>query len=463
LKETFMKLFNRQGRTLLVATAVVMAGFASGAVAQEALVPFVVNVNATVKAAYTDGYTTTSQVQTPATANVETILRIPLSNVGVLKGTQKQANIPTVVSNRGGKVAVNLPAQSYGNAEISLYTVNGKQILRRNVSASNAVNNITRLNIATGAYLLSVRGTDGNALTSRLTHSGGNLDIDVAFGSGSEKRSLTKGTGGVDPIVPASGWRITVSASGYIDESYAFTPVSGMNPRQNITLRQTSGGGDNPGGSGGGVINPNINYGSVTHGGRTYRTVKIGYSTWMAENLNYYGGGGSESVNYPGYDCGRRYNYYEASASCPSGWHLPNTSEWYDLELEVAGDFVNSFVQADLVPDVAGKALKARSGWRDNNNGTDDVGFGALPCGGSGGGEGVIDPGWAGFWWTSTGSCNGCGTTGAYEAIQGACLISCYDGKYPPNPWTYTKDRYTYIIADRSSTFLSVRCVQNYN
>jgi hypothetical protein len=339
-----MKIFNRHGlgRTLLVTTAVVFGtGFASGAVAQEALVPFLVNVDATIKAAYTDGYTVTSQVQTSATANEETILCIPLSSIGVLKGAQRQANVPVVISNRGGKVTVNLPAQSYGNAEISLYTVNGKQILRRNVSASNTVNNILRMNVATGAYLLSIRGTDWNAVTSRLTHKGGNLDIDVAFWGGSENHARQQAKETAAP----SYWRITVSASGYIDESYVFTPVSGMNPLQNITLRQTSSGdGDNQGGSGTFTDSRN---------GKTYKTVKMpDGKRWMAENLNYpaqnignsWCSGDNES-NCDKY--GLLYDWNGARMSCPSGWHLPSRQEWIDLRTKTGGSMSGIEIESE--------------------------------------------------------------------------------------------------------------------
>ncbi len=56
---------------------------------------------------------------------------------------------------------------------------------------------------------------------------------------------------------------------------------------------------------------------------------------------------------------------------------------------------------------IAGKKLKARSGWSDDNghsgNGTDDFGFSALPGGDrnySGGSFGNV--GYHGNWWTAT-------------------------------------------------------------
>jgi uncharacterized protein (TIGR02145 family) len=137
-------------------------------------------------------------------------------------------------------------------------------------------------------------------------------------------------------------------------------------------------------------------YGSVTdNDGKTYKTVKIGTQTWMAENLNYNASGsrcygdntGGDSQNRCG-TYGRLYNWATAmgiNASfnenewggsdvkhkgiCSSGWHIPSDAEWEVLMTAVGGS------------GTAGTKLKATSGWYNNGNGTDDYGFSALPGG----------------------------------------------------------------------------------
>ena len=163
-------------------------------------------------------------------------------------------------------------------------------------------------------------------------------------------------------------------------------------------------------------FNPDIDYGSMTdtRDGKTYKTVKIGDQTWMAENLNYYDATNlsvkekswcfGKKDNEDSTTCdvaGRFYTWAAAIDSvklandadnplecgydkfcnltgtvqgiCPPGWHLPNNTEWQAFLMAVGGR------------STAGKVLKSQTGWNDykgtSGNGTDAFGFTALPAG----------------------------------------------------------------------------------
>ena len=154
----------------------------------------------------------------------------------------------------------------------------------------------------------------------------------------------------------------------------------------------SSSGGPGPGGgsssSGGGVGGYTGSYGSVSHGGKAYKTVRIGTQTWMAENLNY-NVAGSKCYDDLEANCntyGRLYNWETALEVCPSGWHLPSDDEWTVLE--------------DYVGSTAGTKLKATSGW-SSGNGTNSYGFSALP-GGIGESGYFSGGGSFGTWWSAT-------------------------------------------------------------
>ena len=134
-------------------------------------------------------------------------------------------------------------------------------------------------------------------------------------------------------------------------------------------------------------FNPDINYGSLKdeRDGKTYKTVKIGDQVWMAENLNYAGGGIGHCYEDVPENCevgGRLYKWDVAKKVCPEGWHLPSKAEFQTL-----------FSAVQLVYDKYDKEqysladmFKATSGWKDDysswTQGLDVVGFSAVPAGG---------------------------------------------------------------------------------
>jgi len=126
---------------------------------------------------------------------------------------------------------------------------------------------------------------------------------------------------------------------------------------------------------------------------KTYRTVKIGNHTWMAENMNYKIEGSRCYNNKVSYckKYGRLYDWNAAMKVCPDGWHLPSYSEWTDLE-KTAGS--------------ASIKLKSTSGWYYNDdidgNGTDDYDFSALPGGICSPNGYCYGAGNDGKWWSAT-------------------------------------------------------------
>jgi len=182
--------------------------------------------------------------------------------------------------------------------------------------------------------------------------------------------------------------------------------------------------------------------------GKTYTYVKIGTQTWMAENLNFvvevkdqptFPGGGTfdeESSkcynNNPAnckkygalytwttamklpYDncavltCDRYISKPHHQGICPAGWHIPSSEEWATLAKNAGGT-----MQPNIKNDIegteylggatdAGAKLKAKSGWNDNGNGTDNYGFAALPGGQINGEAEFAKIGEGGYWWSTT-------------------------------------------------------------
>ena len=149
--------------------------------------------------------------------------------------------------------------------------------------------------------------------------------------------------------------------------------------------------------------NANSNIFGADYDGNIYKTIQIGNQVWMAENLRttHYSngdaisstspstlnisskpyphfewsyGGNDSNVTYYGY--GKLYTWYSVTDSrnvCPTGFHVPDTTEWNTLITYLGGD------------SIAGGKMKTAADtvhWLNPNTGaTNSSGFSALPGG----------------------------------------------------------------------------------
>ncbi|HEY5470067.1 MAG TPA: FISUMP domain-containing protein [Bacteroidales bacterium] len=129
--------------------------------------------------------------------------------------------------------------------------------------------------------------------------------------------------------------------------------------------------------------------------GKTYKTVKIGTQTWLANNLAFKASSGcyeydnniANSTTF-----GYLYTWETAKKVCPTGWHLPSMAEWTTLITNTGGE------------NTAGKKLKEAGikHWAEPNTGaTNQSGFTALPGGGRQEDGQFTQLNVDGNWWTS--------------------------------------------------------------
>lgn len=77
---------------------------------------------------------------------------------------------------------------------------------------------------------------------------------------------------------------------------------------------------------------------------------------------------------------------------CPTGWHVPSVEEWNEL---------NNFIGSQGFLFNEGIALKAKTGWNHDGNGTDNFYFIGLPAGIRNNSGYFYDLGDVGYWWTT--------------------------------------------------------------
>jgi len=169
-----------------------------------------------------------------------------------------------------------------------------------------------------------------------------------------------------------------------------------------------------------------------TRDGKDYKTVAIGGKMWMAKNLDYETSANSWCYYNRPDSCakyGRLYTWNMARTVCPSGWHLPKEDEWKAL-----------IKSADSA--VAGKNLKATSGWSGDGNGADVFGFSAMPGGYRSSGGSFSYAGTAGYWWTADSYEN-------YNSVDGIRIAMT------------SSSGLVSVYGLETTSGVSVRCVQN--
>jgi len=174
-------------------------------------------------------------------------------------------------------------------------------------------------------------------------------------------------------------------------------------------------------------FNPKLTYGEVKDiEGNTYKTIKIGSQTWMAENLRttkYRNGTpiknvtdendwvkdetgawcyfeNDESNNNP---YGKLYNWYaitNRNQICPKGWHVSTDKEWSTLI-----NYLDPQANGGEEDNIAGGKIKSTGTqyWTSPNTGaTNSSGWLGLP-GSTRDDEGTFGTiGDYGYWWSST-------------------------------------------------------------
>ncbi len=190
--------------------------------------------------------------------------------------------------------------------------------------------------------------------------------------------------------------------------------------------------------------------------GQNYPTVEIGSQCWLGRNLDYGRAVPDGAVQNDGVvekacyandpeSCrvyGGLYTWTEAmqgvhetggQGACPDGWHVPSRREWEALS-------------GHLGPATAGEKLKAREDHSPPYDGTDEVGFTALPGGSGFRGSFGRQGSWALFW-TST-------------EVNAERAASVQLDRF----WNKAPERYRKLVIDdfylKENAF-SVRCVKD--
>ena len=211
------------------------------------------------------------------------------------------------------------------------------------------------------------------------------------------------------------------------------------------------------------VFNTSLTYGTMEdQDGNTYKTIKIGDQTWMAENLKTTKYNDGTSIpNIKDDDawttCVEGYCWFNNDISfkkvygalyspgtiktgklAPTGWHIPNDLEWETLRQYAGGEYGAGFNLRES--GVLHWDWSSKHGYTSSNNAINALGFTALP-GGSRSPDGLC------LWMLSEGHWWSCNQNG--------------DNIYLSNWSMFTDDSFLSAEFINYNLGVSVRCVKN--
>lgn len=314
-----------------------------------------------------------------------------------------------------GKVRVSFYTEQRGNAQIHVFSIDGKSVLNA-VKILNSGHNLFGLTLPNGIFILQL-SENGKQHTAKIISQSNNIKAGIEFtGEEAKQNSTLQRSKSTDvPFTYKTG------------DIFLFKGISGN--YSSVVAEKITG-------------NKNINFNFVEckdADGNYYATVNIGTQVWMAENLKTTKYRNADSIGtttpankdisgesapkyqwaYKGDESyvakyGRLYSWFTVVDSrkiAPTGWHVATDAEWTNLQNYLITNGYN--FDGTKTGNKMAKSLAASTDWAtyigdgcigDNLSKNNSSGFTALPGGGRSTGVGGVfySIGLNGFWWSST-------------------------------------------------------------
>jgi uncharacterized protein (TIGR02145 family) len=332
------------------------------------------------------------------------------------------------------KSTVQIYPPAAGNAYITVYDMNGKQVAQIQSQLENCLQELSLSGLKNGFYLIRVKG--GSYQYSGKLLCNGNSAGTIRI----EKINSGQVTGDKFKKIDFKGTQVTYDMQYTTGDRIKFTGTSGIYTTTITDIPASD-------------KTVTFNFVSCTDfDNYNYPVVQIGTQTWMAENLKttHYADGTpidlvtgesnwsalttiSKAYCWNNDNPGNKDTYgalYTWAAAmkgapssnstpsgvqgaCPTGWNVPGNADWYVLENYLVFNGFN-FDGTTIAPNRLGKALATATGWDFSSAypgsiGNNDypakknaTGFSALPGGMRFSGGSFLSVGRYARWWTAT-------------------------------------------------------------